>query len=370
MESTQTTWDMTDRRHWPDELTLWNRPTPFTRPSYDIGVLKYKGRVVIDWENQPIRNFRIPLTISSQVEGSRIEAWMRHDDRLELRDIAAREWTKDGAKGKEPVYGRRALSKRASNARKNAGLISWMSKKGRDPQTKFMHDLRTQDQIDRNLATDKDLTPEQKAQHALIGLNEGKKSKAPTRQERINKIKRTAAGTSSTVAGLSSGPAGAESLAPAAAASGDDDEFTDDTDGDEAVEEAHAPVQPSEDDSLEESSISSSLIDPLDSRHDQPTDAEEEAELQGALQNTREHFSDLTGQEPQPTNPGDNYFSQWGMLQEQFRDLWTARGNPGEAPRLGARDRWTGGISQYEFAEVMEGGWDDGESVDEQEDDA
>ena len=79
-----------------------------------------------------------------------------------------------------------------------------------------------------------------------------------------------------------------------------------------------------------------------------------------------EVFQDLTGQEPVLTNPADNYFSQWSMLLEQFRILWATNGNVVEAPRLVARDRWTGGISQYYLAEEI-GLADEDEDEDEDE---
>ena len=294
--------------------------------------MKYKGRVVLDYAGNPIRNFRIPLTISSKVEGLRLESWLRSDDRLTLGDIEARLWTKDAPDGgKIPTFDKRALSKRASNARIRVGLISWASRKGREKQTKFMHDLRTEEQKDRNLATDKDLTAGEMGQYSLIGLDEKKISNAPTREQRIKKIKRTAE-----MGGRVAGPSD-----------------SDDTDGDEAVQEPQIPSQASQDDTDDEGSVSSSLIDPLDSRHDRPMNPQEQAWLRSALEITVGEFSFLTGQDPQPTDPGDNYFSQWGILQEQFRNLWAARGNAAEAPRLTARDRWIGGISQYEFAEVI-----------------
>lgn len=356
VESTQIHWDMGNRTHWPTNITLWNRPTPWVNPTYEIGIMKYEGRVVLDYAGNPIRNFRIPLTVSSKVEGLRIESWMRSDERLTLGDIEARVWTKTGSNGgKVPVYDKRALSKRASNARTRAGLISWVRKRGRQQQTDFMNDFRTKEQKDRNLASDKDLTPEQQAKYSLMGLNQNKISQAPTRNARIEKIKRTAAGTGGAVAGPSSGAANAGPSVPVAAASEDDDSATDDTDSDEAVQETQIRDQASEDDTDDEGSISSSLLDPLDSRHDQPMTRQEVAWLRDALGNTVEEFFFLTEQEPQLTNPGDNYFSQWAMLQEQFRILWTATGNTVDAPRLQARGRWTGGISQYYLAEEVEG---------------
>lgn len=285
-----------------------------------------------------------------------MESWLRSDDRLTYGDIEARVWTKDGPHGKRvPVFERRALSKRASNARTRAGLIAWVTKKGREKQIGFLDNLRTETQRANNLAVDRDLTSEEKARLTLISLDEQKDSRAPTRADRIRKIRRTA-GESETVAGPSSGAANAGPSDSGAVASGDDDDLTDDEDGEEAAPETQIREQVSPDDAEDtddEGSVSSSLIDPLDSRHDEPTNAEEEACLQEALANTMEEFAFLTEQEPQPTNPGDNYFSQWGMLQEQFRAVWAARGNEVEAPRLRARGRWTGGISQWYSAEEM-----------------
>ena len=358
--STQMTWDLENRTFRPNILKLWHRPTPWNNPTYEIGVMRYKGHVVLDTTGMPVRNFRIPLTISSKVEGLRIEAWMRSDDRLTLGDIEARLWTKDGPDGgRMPCFNRRALSKRASLARCRAGIISWLLKKGRDDQTSFMDRLRTPEQRARNLATGRDLNTTQLGTYAGLGLDESKQSNAPTREGRIRKIKKAAAG-SDTVAGSSLGAGNAGSADPAAAASSDDDHLMAiDSDDDEAVPETRPHQQASEDQSDDEASVSSSLIDPSDSRHDQPADPQEEDLLRRALDITVEDFIFLTGQQPVLTRPGDNYFSQWGMLQEQLRALWEARGNPTAAPRLRARDRWTGGISQFEFAEIEEGAWGD-----------
>ena len=202
-------------------------------PTYEVGIMKYKGHVVLDFAGNPIRDFRIPLTVSSKV-GLRMEAWMRYDD------IMAQLWTKDASGGgKVPMYDRRALSKRACNARMKAGLISWMLKKGRDAQTAFMDKLRTPAQRARNLATDKDLTRHQKENYEMLGLNENKRRSAPNRETRINKIKRAAEtdNTGVTIAEPSPAAATAGPSDPVGAESSDDDSFTDDQDGDEGVQE-------------------------------------------------------------------------------------------------------------------------------------
>ena len=358
--SPQMHWTMESRSYWPNHLKLWQPPNPRNTPTYEVGVMRYKGHVVIDTTGTPIRDFRIPLTISSKVEGLRIEAWMRIDNRLTLGDIEARMWT-EGTPGvaKVPSYNRRALSKRASLARFRTGLISWVSKRGRDQWTALMDSLRTTEQRANNLATDKDLTPQQIGVYKSMGLKVGTQSEAPTHEKRGKKGRR-AAEQGDTVAGSSSGRATAGPAKPVSAASREGDNLMSlEAAQTEADPETQAPEQAPEEDSDDAGSVSSSLIDPNDSRHEQPTNPQEEAVLRNALEITLDDFFSLTGQQPVIEYPGDNYFSQWGMLQQQFRSLWAARGNTGEAPRLRARGRWTGGISQFEFAEMINGVWDD-----------
>lgn len=362
---TQMTWDMGDRRFWPKNLTLWKRPVPWTNPDYEIGEMKYKGRTVLDYAGDPIRNFRIPLTISSKVEGLRIESWMRSDNRLTYQDIEAREWTRDAPEersGKAPMFNRRALSKRTSNARNRAGLISWIPKKGREAYTAFMDNLRTPAQKAGNLTIGRMLTLQESAQYTLLGYNQEKVSTAPTRAGRLSKILR-AASTAETAAPTSPEAASAVPVEAVVTAGGQDDILVDyDGSGDDAQEyeasqEPSSEDQAAEDDTSEADSFASSIIDPADSRHDQPADPQEEALLQSALENTVQEFNFLTGQEPVLTNLGDNYFSQWGMLQHQLASVWAANGNVDEAPRLAARNRWIGGISQYYLADEIEGSW-------------
>ncbi len=356
---------MENRSFWPANLKLWGKEDRLNTPTYDVGVMRYRGHVVLDCAGKPINNFRIPLTISSEVEGLRVESWMRTDkrlrldDSLRLEDIVARMWTKDGPAGKVPAFGTRTLSKRASLARTRAGLITWAIRAGREAQTAFMDSLRTPQQRANGLATDQDLTPKQMGTYATMGLDENRQSNAPTRAERIKKIKRAAA-RGDTVTGTGPGGATAGPTDQDAAASSEDDDQMDVDSEDEADPETQAQEETSANVPDDQSSASSSVIDPLDSRHDQPADPEEEALLGRALAITVENFFSLTGQQPGPTDPGDNYFSQWGQLQAQLITLWKASRNTDEAlpvPRLRARDRWTGGISQFEFAEETEVGW-------------
>ena len=277
---------------------------------------------------------------------------MRADNRLKLSDIVSRMWTRDGrGVAKVPFFDRRALSKRASLARCKAGIISWLPKAGRDEHTAFMDSLRTPEQRANNKATDRDLTAKQREDYAKVGENENKPSNAPTRNITGPSVEDDA------VAGSSSRAANAGPADPAAAASSEDDSIMNiDTGNDAATSGSPAKEQASGSDSDDEGSLASSLVDPFDSRHEEPTNSQERALLRRALEITVEHFEFITGQQPERTNADDNYFSQWGMLQGQLSDLWTALGNTTVAPKLKARGRWTDGISQFEFAEIDEGG--------------
>ena len=61
------------------------------RPSHDVSWLFDEGRVVLDLDNDPIKDFKdIPLTLSSAVEGALMEAISRLDNRIQIYDFWAR----------------------------------------------------------------------------------------------------------------------------------------------------------------------------------------------------------------------------------------------------------------------------------------
>ena len=282
---------------------------------------------------------------------------MRADTRLTLTDIEDRMWTKDDPKGgKKPSFDKRALSKRTSLDRCRAGLISWVAKRGREAWTKFMDDLRTPEERANNKVKATDLTSQERYSYALKGVDQTKQSDAPTRPHRIRKIIRLA-GEGGTGTRPGKGPVIAEPEDPVDRTSSEDvSSMNVDSDNHEADPKPQPQEQAPGDDSDDNVSLASSIEDPFDSRNLEPTNFEERDSLRRALEVTVEHFFFLTGEYPSPTNPDENYLSQWYNLQVQFWKLWDERSNTAEAPKLRARYRWTEGISQYEFAEVDEGG--------------
>ena len=66
--------------HRPIELLMFNPPGGENPAKRAIGHLRYDGKLVVDYRQEPVQNYpSLPLVISSKAEGWRIEAWMRSD---------------------------------------------------------------------------------------------------------------------------------------------------------------------------------------------------------------------------------------------------------------------------------------------------
>lgn len=60
-------------------------------PTYRVSWMFDEGRVVLDLNNHPVKDYGdIPLTLSSQVEGSLMEIILRLDPRIKNMDLWAR----------------------------------------------------------------------------------------------------------------------------------------------------------------------------------------------------------------------------------------------------------------------------------------
>ena len=155
-----------DRLHRPSVLTLWSMD-PETAQTYHLGYLLFNGRLILDYAGNPIRAFRhLPLTISSAVEGFRIEAWNRQDiHRLRKGDILARLRTRVTAQGREPMYTGATILDRARFFRQKSGLTSFhiQTHATRVAAGAFLDALRTPAQRASNKAIDRDLTADELA---------------------------------------------------------------------------------------------------------------------------------------------------------------------------------------------------------------
>ncbi|KAK4690755.1 hypothetical protein P7C71_g6110, partial [Lecanoromycetidae sp. Uapishka_2] len=154
--------------HRPSVLERFDGPRETL--NYKLGIMKFEGMVVVDWEGHPVRKFmNIPVCISSNVEGWRLEAWMRADSRLRWSDIVARLRTKGSPNGDQvPICQFTALSKRAQYYRQTSGHITWANRSAETRAHKdFINSIRraemTREQIASNRALPRGLTPNEHA---------------------------------------------------------------------------------------------------------------------------------------------------------------------------------------------------------------
>ena len=123
-----------DIKHRPVELLMFDPFGGENEPKKAIGHMKYDGKLVVDYRQEPVQNFpSLPLVISSKAEGWRIEGWMRSDKRIRITDIVARipvVATTDpaGHRSRVPEYQAGTLRERTKKFRHLTGLVSWKPK--------------------------------------------------------------------------------------------------------------------------------------------------------------------------------------------------------------------------------------------------
>lgn len=290
---------------------MWSAPNPRVVPGYEVGFLLFNGHLVKDYGGTPIKAFRnLPLTISSAVEGLRVEAWTREEPRLKLGDVIARIRTQASAGGRVPIRNERYLATQTKIFRIASGLRSWHERSGTQPAVNFMDSLRTDAERANNLATDHDLTEDELETYRSLTSNTPRRNAA----------------SRSTAAGPSSAPRRAGTEAVEAQGYGDGTDTDYGTDG----EDFH------------------------DSREDVAETVQEATMLRQALVKTGQHFKEMTGQNPQKLKYYErNYLSCWDALQQQLDAWWEAHGendaegNKVPPPRLYKMDAWSGGITKW-----------------------
>lgn len=132
--------------------------------------------LVIDFRGLPIRPFTgLPLTLSSKIEGWRVEAFRRADPRISHEDLAARmcvkiEYAADGQQVQIPFARKGAISAKSRRYRESSGTVTWEGREGSEKLREYFWSLLPQHCKDNNLAMPRDLTEAEKAQVATINL--------------------------------------------------------------------------------------------------------------------------------------------------------------------------------------------------------
>ncbi|KAL8676495.1 MAG: hypothetical protein Q9186_006990 [Xanthomendoza sp. 1 TL-2023] len=136
----QQSWHMNDRSKRPDCLFLWEDPNQL--PKYTPEDWYDNGRIVLGSDGRPLKMWReLPLTISGQCEGFRMEAWRRLNPDIMVRDIVAR-MPRLTSKGKNLIYKDikiPALANRCTRDRCRAGIKAWHPRDGsREKERRLM----------------------------------------------------------------------------------------------------------------------------------------------------------------------------------------------------------------------------------------
>ncbi|KAL9595783.1 MAG: hypothetical protein Q9219_006237 [cf. Caloplaca sp. 3 TL-2023] len=126
----QRDWGFEDRSQYPPIIFVFLRKDR-KDPAYNPPSMRWRGLLVVDSAEKPIRRFRnIPAALSSHTEGGLMEAIMREDSRIgidDLRSLMPREWPRekvDGTVTITPVVPG-TLNQRVNRFRSIATCINW-----------------------------------------------------------------------------------------------------------------------------------------------------------------------------------------------------------------------------------------------------
>ncbi|KAI9882244.1 MAG: Glucose-responsive transcription factor [Watsoniomyces obsoletus] len=129
-----------EQRHWSAQnlpAILFMERGAYTPPTYNLEPRRdpSTGEIPLDNKGKPLaRLFRhVPERVSTNVEGWRLEAWVRLDPRLRYQDVVAAipDCPAKQAAGDAKKHAH-ALQVRTDRARKNLGLNSWREKRRRN----------------------------------------------------------------------------------------------------------------------------------------------------------------------------------------------------------------------------------------------
>ncbi|KAL8777233.1 MAG: hypothetical protein Q9194_002671 [Teloschistes cf. exilis] len=158
-------WRLAVRNTRPDVLFLWDPPDS-TEQAYHPELWYHHDRIVLSCEKLPLKKWHeLPLTISGQCEGLRIEAWRRLQPDLTMRDICGRmpRYTCKGHGRVQQTVKGNALANRVARDRSRIGIKPWFERLGSKKKTHRLLELMpeaVQLQIlhDNNTACWRDLT--------------------------------------------------------------------------------------------------------------------------------------------------------------------------------------------------------------------
>ncbi|KAL9601198.1 MAG: hypothetical protein Q9219_002698 [cf. Caloplaca sp. 3 TL-2023] len=160
------TWGFKNREERPDILFNWLEPEQKrTRP----GIMEHQGRIVIDTENHPVKDWPIPFCLSSAVEPGRLEAMSRENgNQISKRDFRARmpaTVLKRDGRNEAPIT-ENAIGMRRFRFRDETGSLAWEKRDGTNGRKKALVQCIPVDKMAEILVTNstkcfRDLTKEE-----------------------------------------------------------------------------------------------------------------------------------------------------------------------------------------------------------------
>ena len=172
----------------------------YPKPDYNPGYLMDEGRIVLDLDNHPVKDWReLPLCLSSHLDGSNIETVRRINQNLTMMDIRARMpkfvLTGPTKNTVTPLFKISALGNRANDFHERNACPSWVVRGASHRFRNFIWSLMSREQRDANtteglsMLTDLQLA-EFSIQAAGKSLNKaGSRALPPEERDRRNAAK-------------------------------------------------------------------------------------------------------------------------------------------------------------------------------------
>lgn len=151
----QKTWGPDRNEHWPsmpDQLLFRLERQGYPEPDYEVTRWIDEGRVVLDMDNRPVKNFsNIPLTLSSETEAYLMEMMNRMDTRISHRDFRARmPHTVQTGTHTKPIVSLGGIDMRLRRFRLEEACPSWSERQNSDGLKAFVIDLLSEEGLERN----------------------------------------------------------------------------------------------------------------------------------------------------------------------------------------------------------------------------
>ncbi|KAL8646664.1 MAG: hypothetical protein Q9210_006008 [Variospora velana] len=363
------------REDFPDILFVYTRP--YTRqPAGQKRYLYVNGMLVIDSTNRPVRAWpELNLTVSSNVEGFRLEALQRTNPHISATDILARmppNITR-AKKGEVEVIPQQlkpnALSMRKRVFRGNNGMLSWTPREGTMEIKNYLDSLLGPELVAQNSTRDMRPLSAKEIEQIMFVLGKGKhpersRHKSPpavsvrkrkTEQQQDPQVQQDETSDIEIPSDLE------DHFEPMDL----DDQKHDEPSDTDVLSSLEDPVEPSVMDEVQDqffidleaaAAYGLDLDDIFDCRNYTPTTLDERQVVATATQAAINDFYILLGTSldiPADLNFWwESYNTQWLAVQEALETAWVWRGwNLDECPELSRYPRFEGLLLEWMYAD-------------------